>query len=129
MTLDKKIKLLLIEDEELQRNLITTVLRAGNFDIVGEAENGGDGLEQFQKTNPDITLLDIQLPDISGIDCLKRILDTNPKACVLMLSSNDRPDTIEKCLDAGAYNFISKVTPAIELGLKVKALWKNFQDR
>lgn len=128
MDKNKPISILLIEDDELQRSLIAKVLEAHDFNIVGEVGSGESGLYSFAETKPDVTLLDIQLIGMSGFECLEKILEENPKACVLMLSSNDAPQIIEECLDAGAYNFISKITPAVELPIKVKAHWKNFCD-
>lgn len=121
--------MLLIEDDEQQQALISSMLQASGFSNVREAGSAEEGLKIFGDYQPDVVLLDIQLPGMNGIDCLKNILNRKPKTCVIMLSANDLPQTIEDCLDAGAYNFISKVTPAIELALKVKTIWRNYQDR
>ena len=84
-------RILLVDDSRLVRLTIRTVLqRAGGFEIVGEAENGREGVDMAKELNPDVVTLDIEMPVMNGIECLRRLRVLSP-AKVVVLSSLTHP--------------------------------------
>lgn len=88
--------------------LLRTILTAENHKVAGEAINGESGVEMAIKMKPDIICLDILMPDGSGIDVLKQIMERLPKTIVLMVTGTRDATTIKECLANGAQGFVIK---------------------
>ncbi len=104
-------KVLIVDDSRLVRLTIKTILdRAEGFEVVGEAENGREGVDLARELNPDVVTLDIEMPVMNGIECLRRLRILSP-AKVIVLSSLTHPaspkaveaslliDTINRLMD------------------------------
>jgi DNA-binding NarL/FixJ family response regulator len=103
------ITVLVIDDHPIVRQGISSLLsNYAEFKIIGEAENGAGALAYFQAWPPDVTLLDISLPDESGLDLLHDIREAQPQARVLMLTSYDDDEYIMEALRAGALGYVLK---------------------
>lgn len=85
------------------------------MDVVGEAASGGEGLRLFRDTAPDVTLMDLRLPDMSGIDAVVRIRAEFPGARIIMLTTFDGDVEVRRALDAGARSYLLKSTPLQEI--------------
>lgn len=84
-------KVLIVDDSRLVRLTIKTILdRAEGFEVVGEAENGREGVDLARELNPDVVTLDIEMPVMNGIECLRRLRIISP-AKVIVLSSLTHP--------------------------------------
>ncbi|MEO9903412.1 response regulator [Nisaea sp.] len=84
-------KVLIVDDSRLVRLTIKTILdRAEGFEVVGEAENGREGVDLAKELNPDVVTLDIEMPVMNGIECLRRLRIVSP-AKVIVLSSLTHP--------------------------------------
>lgn len=84
-------KILIVDDSRLVRMTIRTILRrAEDFDVVGEAENGREGVDMAKELNPDVVTLDMEMPVMDGIECLRRLRILSP-AKVVVLSSLTHP--------------------------------------
>ncbi len=108
--MEKKIKVFIIDDSPMIRDILGTVVKsASDMVLVGEAENGRVALEKLQFINPDIITLDIQMPEMDGLETLKRIMATKPIP-VIMISSftRDGADITFKALELGAVDYIQK---------------------
>lgn len=103
------------DDEPLMRRVIKSALDEINCDVVGEAENGSEALAAVNRHNPDLILLDIQMPNQNGIKTLKQILEARPEAYILMLTSVDDNQTINECILAGARDYLRKTIPLEEM--------------
>jgi two-component system chemotaxis response regulator CheY len=101
-------------------------LLAMKAEIVAEAKNGIETLELFRAYKPDITLLDINMPRMDGLQALKQIQAESPGAVVIMLSSLATLGVVQDCLEAGAYDFIRKDTPIAEIKVIIKKAWSHF---
>ena len=89
------VKVLIVEDHMMVRMGLSLVLeKIGDIDLIGEAENGTDGVLLTQRLLPDVVLMDIGLPEIDGIEATKRIKETNPEIKVLMFTSRDSEDDV-----------------------------------
>jgi len=114
--------ILIIEDDALVRRTLTSQLGKAGFEIVA-AETGEDGVRAFGECAPDLVLLDIRLPDIDGLEVLRRIKDKNRRAIILVMTAFDDMKTTVEAVKLGAYEYLVKPLNIAELGLTIdKAL-------
>ena len=127
------IKILLVEDQKLIRVGLKSLFEDQNEIIVSaEAQSGKEAVEQFKITQPDVVVMDIGLPDISGIEATKKILEHDSKAKVIILTSHLSEQEIIDALHAGACAYVMKdiSTDALKMIIKtVKdgAMWLDPQ--
>lgn len=107
MTKSNRLKILIIDDSKLFANVIKSTVSA-NYEIVGMAISGQEGIEMFKLKSPDIVLLDVTMPNMDGRECLEKILSINPKTIVVMVSAIQKDDLKQECLKLGAEMFINK---------------------
>lgn len=104
-----KISLMLVEDHKLIRVGIRTLFEeTSGFDVVAEAENGRDAINKALQYKPNVILLDISLPDISGIKVIKALQDNECDSKIIILSSHNNTDEIIKALSLGVYAYVIK---------------------
>lgn len=105
----EKIRVLLVDDHTLFRSGIKSLLqRHGDFDVVGEAGDGLDGIKRVRSLKPDVALIDLHMPGVSGLEALKAIVEEMPEVRVLMLTvSEDAQDLID-ALRIGATGYLLK---------------------
>ncbi len=99
---------LIVDDNEMTRTLLRTILVSDGYHIAGESKNSKSGLEDALEKEPDVILLDILLPDGSGVDILKQLTKELPKTIVLMVTGKRDIETVKECLEHGAKGFIIK---------------------
>ena len=112
----EKVRVLLCDDHTLFREGIKAILKDElSIEIVGEAEDGRQAVAQARQLHPDIVLMDIAMPDLSGVQATHRILRANPKTKVLILTMYEEEEVITRCLDAGASGYVLKDAPRAHL--------------
>ncbi len=110
------IHLLLIDDHFVVRSgLVASLELEDDLKVVGEADRGEDVLRLFAKTKPDVVLMDLQLPGLSGIDATAALLRDHPTARVLIFSTFARDEEIQAALKAGARGYLQKCSSRDEL--------------
>ncbi len=105
---DRAVTVLVVDDEMIVRKLVSQVLKSAGYEIVGEADNGKKAVDMYKMLRPDIVTLDIQMPVMDGFAALEQILQENPKAVVVMLTSRMEKDVVTKIIAAGAKDYIVK---------------------
>jgi DNA-binding NarL/FixJ family response regulator len=111
-----RIRVLLCDDHTLFREGIKAILKdEHSIEIVGEAEDGRQAVAKALELHPDVVLMDIAMPDLSGFDATRRILQTNPKAKVIVLTMYEEEEVINRCLAAGAAGYVLKDDPRAHL--------------
>ena len=108
-------KVLYIEDHPINRRLMTNILSKFPGIEVRCAENGEEGLRMMTAFNPDVLLLDIYLPDMSGKDILQRIKKEGSSIPVIAISADAMPETIGEVIALGAMGYVTKPIDAIKL--------------
>ncbi len=114
MNNNKKISMLIAEDESLIRRYLIKVVETFNIEVVAEAENGREAVDFCRTIKPNIALLDINMPIMTGLEALEKIHNTNPDICVIMLTSVADMKSVQKAVEFGATNYILKSTPIEE---------------
>ena len=110
------IRLLLTDDHALMRAGLANMLNANPaFKVVGEADDCATTLKLYRQFKPDLLLLDIAMPELDGIETLRRLRAEHPQAHVLMLSSSDMEEDIVHSFHAGATGYVTKTARPAEL--------------
>lgn len=101
-------KILIVDDALFMRNLIRDALEPLGFVIAGEAENGVEAVNKFQSLHPDLTTLDIIMPEMDGLEALKAIRGFSSDAKVIMITAVDQRDAMLQAMKLGVSDFIVK---------------------
>lgn len=118
--MSEKINIVLADDHVLVRNGIKSMLESDpDIYVVGEAGNGREALEVAKNLHPDILVLDIRMPEMTGLEAVAQLEDYAPHTKAVILSMHDSEEYVLQALDAGAYGYLLKDTDKTEF---VKAL-------
>lgn len=104
----KDMTTVIADDDDITRGLLRGVLRTIGLHVVDEAADGARALAAFEKHNPQIVCLDIEMPNLDGLAVLAKIRESNAQAVVLMISSGATADNVKQSLAARADGFIAK---------------------
>lgn len=121
---DSPIRVLLADDHELVRAGFRVILSAQpDFEIVGEARTGREAVDLAAELQPDVICMDIQMPDLNGIDATRMIVaDPEARAAVLILTTFDNEEHLFDALDAGASGFLLKNSSPDDLATAIRTL-------
>lgn len=108
-------RMLVINDEESIQKLLHTVLKRKGHEVF-LADSGQKGISMFERTRPLITILDLHMPDLNGIEVLSRLRAIDPKACVIMMTGYGTEEAKAQALALGADAFLVKGFSLFELG-------------
>jgi DNA-binding NarL/FixJ family response regulator len=116
MSAQDRIRILTVDDHPLMREGTAAMIRSqADMELIAEAANSSEALEKFREHRPDVTLMDIRLPDRSGIDTVIAIRSEFPEARILMLTTFEGDVEIQRSLQAGARGYMLKSMPPSEL--------------
>jgi two-component system response regulator NreC len=117
-----KIRLLLVDDHAVIRTGLRMLLgNETDVEIIGEAGTGGEALEAVRTLDPDVVLMDIGLPDMSGIEATRSIRSGHPRTAVVALTIHEDEEYFFKMLDAGALGYVPKRAAPEELLTAIRA--------
>ena len=101
-------RILIVDDAAFMRMMIKDILTKNGFEVVGEAENGAKAVEKYQELRPDLTTMDITMPEMDGISAVKQIKKIDPAAKVIMCSAVGQQAMVIEAIQSGARDFIVK---------------------
>ncbi|ENZ6907371.1 response regulator [Neisseria gonorrhoeae] len=103
------IKIILIDDHTLFRSGIKALLsRQHGFEVIGEAADGLSGIKMISRLQPDVVLLDLDMPGMNGREVLSQIISINPQQAVIMLTVSEDSDDLTECMRIGARGYLLK---------------------
>ena len=101
-------RVLIVDDAAFMRMMVKDILVKDGFQVVGEATNGMEAVKQFIELRPDITTMDVTMPEMNGIDAVKAIKKIDQKAKIVMCSAMGQQAMVMEAIQAGAQDFIVK---------------------
>jgi len=122
----KNLRILIVDDHEVVRRGLHALLgtQAG-WEVVGEAANGPDAVKQVNQVRPDVVVMDITMPVMSGLDATRLIMETTPHTKVLIFTMHDSEQMMQSALEAGARGYVLKSHAAGDLIAAIRALSKD----
>jgi DNA-binding NarL/FixJ family response regulator len=116
------IEVVLVDDHPIVRNGLRTMLTAAGMDVTGEASNGPDAIDLVAAAQPDIVVMDLVMPGMSGAEATRRIVEETPRVAVLVLSMSDADESVFAALRAGARGYVLKGSDPAGLVRAVEAV-------
>lgn len=101
-------KILVVDDTKFLRKMLITTLEQNAHEVVGEAENGEQAIQQYKNVRPDIVTMDITMPVMNGIEAIHEILEIDSKAKIIVCSAVGQTKVVVEAIEAGAKDFIVK---------------------
>ena len=109
-------RVLLADDHEMIRRGFSLVLESQpDIEVVGEAKNGREAIEQARRLRPNLVLMDVRMPVMDGLQATRRIKAEMPDVCVLMFTSHEEPEYLLEAIEAGAAGYVLKGAPVSRL--------------
>ena len=101
-------RVLVVDDAVFMRKVVSDALTKGGHEVIGEAANGQEAVDQFQSLKPEVMTLDITMPEKDGLAALKEIIAMDPQARVVMCSALGQESKVLEAIKAGAKDFVVK---------------------
>lgn len=124
------IRVLIVDDQHFARQFLETVLNLdtefSRLQVIGTAKNGQEALKKVDSLNPDVVLLDLEMPEMDGLSATKVIVEKFPQSKILVLSSSDNSSYLYKALQAGAKGYLLKDTPSGEIRNAICSVNKGY---
>ena len=119
----------IIEDEEILRNLLSTFFAATfpDIELLGMTGDGGEGIEQCLELAPDLVIVDLQLPEVNGLEILHLLKEKYPKIKILIFTGKTSPQTVRIAVNGNADGFINKISGLEELEQAIRAAARDEQ--
>jgi DNA-binding NarL/FixJ family response regulator len=121
------IRVLLVDDQNTTRQILKSYLEPEpDLEIVGNADDGQAAIEQIEVLQPDVALVDIEMPGIDGLTATRMISQRFPTVKVIVLSTYDDSDYVNRALQVGAKGYLLKATPAQEIASVIRSVSKGY---
>ena len=101
-------RVLIVDDVEFVIEMYKDLLRTKGHEVVGTAFNGAEALDKYGDLNPDIVIMDVLMPEMDGLSALKKLLEIDPGARVLVVTAVEKPGLGDECIATGAMGFLEK---------------------
>jgi two-component system chemotaxis response regulator CheY len=101
-------RVLVVDDALFMRKMVSDALIKGGHEVIGEAANGAEAIEQFKSLSPELMTLDITMPEKDGLEALREIIAMDPTAKVIMCSALGQESKVIESIKAGAKDFVVK---------------------
>lgn len=101
-------RVLIVDDAAFMRMMLKEILTKNGYEVAGEAENGQKAIEKYKELSPDLVIMDITMPEVDGIEAVKKIKSEDPNSKVVMCSAMGQQAMVIEAIQAGARDFIVK---------------------
>lgn len=118
---------ILADDEEFVRYFLKTIMDSLFFDVVAEVEKGDELIAAMREYQPDILLLDINMPNLTGIEFLNKYSEEFQNTCIIILTSATSAQLMTEASTKGAKCFLRKDTPPEKMVVTIKDTWEQFR--
>lgn len=102
------LKVLTVDDAAFMRMLLKDMITKAGHEVIGEATNGVDAIEKYKQLRPDVVTMDITMPEMDGITCVKKIMEIDPNASIIMCSAMGQQVMVLDAIHSGAKDFLVK---------------------
>ena len=117
------IRVLIADDHPVVRDgLAAMVNQQADMEVVAEAGDGEEAIVLYEQHRPDVLVLDLRMPKRDGVAVVRRVLEVNPKACILIMTTYDGDEDIFQCLSQGAKGYLLKDAPRQEILSAIRAV-------
>ena len=121
-----RIRLLLVDDHPVVRDGLRGVFADdADFEVVGEAANGAEAVARLERTGADVVLMDLRMPEMGGVEAIRRLRERAPSVRVLVLTTYDTDSDVLPAIEAGATGYLLKDAPREELIRAVRAAFEG----
>jgi two-component system, NarL family, response regulator len=121
-----KIRVILADDHPVVRDgLAAMVNQQSDMEVVAEAGDGDEAIALYEKHRPEVMVLDLRMPKRDGVAVVQRVMEANPKACILIMTTFDGDEDIFQCLSQGAKGYLLKDAPRQEILSAIRAVSEN----
>jgi len=119
----EKIAVLLADDHPVVRGGLAAIVdQQADMRVVAEAGDGEEAIALYERHRPDVMVLDLRMPKCDGVAVVQRVLQMNPKACILIMTTYDGDEDIFQCLSQGAKGYLLKDAPRQEILSAIRAV-------
>lgn len=108
-------KILIVDDSKTSRKILRNILEENGHEVLSEAVNGQDAVDKFQDIHPEITTMDITMPVMDGLEALKKIMDIDKRAKVVMVTAAGQKTKIVDAVKYGALEYLTKPFEAAQI--------------
>lgn len=108
-------KILMVDDSKTSRKILREILEENGHEVIGEAINGQDGIDKYAKLRPDVTTMDITMPEMDGLEALRQIREIDPEAKVVMVTAAGQKNKMVEAVKYGAAEFLAKPFDASQI--------------
>ncbi len=122
----RKVRVLIADDEPHIRAVIGRIVQSLGGEVIAEAGDGVEAVAMFESTHPEMVILDINMPKMTGNQALSRMLDADPDILAVMMTAQDSIGAVQECLALGARNYILKSNPAEEIHRLLRESWSEY---
>lgn len=101
-------RIMIVEDKESITSVVEELLRGAGYEVVAKASSAGAAVDLFESTRPDLVLMDLVLPDFSGLEASRTIIQKHPDARIVAITALSREGIVDECLKIGCKAFLLK---------------------
>jgi len=124
----RSLNILVVDDSQLTTKKIAQMLTVIGHNMVASAKTGEEAIKQFAKHKPDMVTMDITMPDMNGIEATKRILQENPGALIMMVTSHGQEAMVLDAIESGAKGYLLKPLQAEKLKANIEEIYEKYGD-
>lgn len=124
----KKETFVVVDDDIIMRDMLKLILRGEGYSVLGEAGNGNEAINKCERFQPDMVLLDINMPLMDGIQAIEEIRKASPKTMIVMVSAEATMDKVSEAIKKGASGFIVKPLNAASVLDRITSILRTRRD-